>query len=139
MTSGSQAAAGRGQGLAPRLIAAGVAAIIAAAFVLVAALAALGGGSVGVAESSSEAQSDSPSTLAEREIPPLYLRLYEQAAARYGLDWTILAGIGKVECDHGRAPSPSCTEEGAGQLCRRGRADAVPRLHVGAVRCRRRR
>jgi hypothetical protein len=94
------------------LIAAGFAAIIAAAFVLVAALAALGGGSVGAAESSSEAQSDSPSTLAEREIPPLYLRLYEQAGARYGLDWTILAGIGKVECDHGRAPSPSCTQEG---------------------------
>jgi hypothetical protein len=112
VTAGSQAAAGRGQGLAPRLIAAGVAAIIAAAFVLVAALAALGGGSVGVAESPSEAQSDSPSTLAEREIPPLYLRLYEQAAARYGLDWTILAGVGKVECDHGRAPSPSCTQEG---------------------------
>jgi hypothetical protein len=112
VTAGSQAAAGRGQGLAPRLIAAAVVLTVAGAFVLVAALAALGGGSVGVAESSSEAQSDSPSALAEREIPPLYLRLYEQAAARYGLDWAILAGIGKVECDHGRAPSPSCTQEG---------------------------
>jgi hypothetical protein len=27
-------------------------------------------------------------------------------------DWTILAGIGKVECDHGRDPDPSCTVEG---------------------------
>jgi hypothetical protein len=53
------------------------------------------------------------SALAEREIPPLYLKLYEQAAAHYGLDWAILAGIGKVECDHGRDPAPSCTQQGA--------------------------
>lgn len=51
--------------------------------------------------------------LARGEIPALYLRLYQQAAARYGLDWAILAGIGKVECDHGRDPDPACTQEGA--------------------------
>jgi hypothetical protein len=50
---------------------------------------------------------------ARAEIPPEYLRLYLQAAARYGLDWSILAGIGKVECDHGRDPAPACTKEGA--------------------------
>jgi hypothetical protein len=53
------------------------------------------------------------STLARREIPPTYLNLYQQAARRYGLDWSILAGIGKVECDHGRDPDPSCSREGA--------------------------
>ncbi len=53
------------------------------------------------------------SLLARAEIPPEYLRLYLRAAARYGLDWAILAGIGKVECDHGRDPAPSCTLEGA--------------------------
>jgi hypothetical protein len=53
------------------------------------------------------------SALALREIPPSYLRLYEAAAARYGLDWAILAGIGKVECDHGRDPDSSCTHEGS--------------------------
>jgi hypothetical protein len=46
-------------------------------------------------------------------IPPHYLGLYRQAAARYALDWAILAGIGKVECDHGRDSDPSCTREGA--------------------------
>jgi len=56
---------------------------------------------------------DDVSALAQREIPPLYLRLYREAAQRYGLDWSILAGIGKVECDHGRDPAPSCTQEGA--------------------------
>ncbi len=53
------------------------------------------------------------SALAQREIPSHYLILYEQAARRYGLDWAILAGIGKVECDHGRDPDPSCSREGA--------------------------
>ena len=53
------------------------------------------------------------SALARAEIPPEYLRLYLRAAARYGLDWAILAGIGKVECDHGRDSAPSCTREGA--------------------------
>jgi hypothetical protein len=55
----------------------------------------------------------SVSARAEREIPARYLSLYRQAAARYGLDWAILAGIGKVECNHGRDPDPSCTKEGA--------------------------
>ncbi len=53
------------------------------------------------------------SARARRDIPPLYLSLYMSAARRYGLDWAVLAGIGKVECDHGRDPDPSCTQEGA--------------------------
>ncbi|MGO8904899.1 MAG: lytic transglycosylase domain-containing protein [Solirubrobacteraceae bacterium] len=53
------------------------------------------------------------SPLAQQEIPPLYLTLYERAGRRYGIDWSVLAGIGKVECDHGRDPDLSCTVEGA--------------------------
>jgi hypothetical protein len=53
------------------------------------------------------------SALARAEIPAEYLRLYLRAGARYGLDWAVLAGIGRVECDHGRDPAPSCTQEGA--------------------------
>ena len=56
---------------------------------------------------------DGVSALARGEIPRDYLRLYEAAARRYDIDWAILAGIGKVECDHGRDPDPSCTREGA--------------------------
>ena len=56
---------------------------------------------------------DAPSALAKKEIPPEYLSDYEQAGQKYHLDWAILAGIGKVECDHGRDPDPSCTQEGA--------------------------
>lgn len=60
-----------------------------------------------------ETQSSGITNAAQKEIPPEYLRYYQQAAERYGLDWAILAGIGKVECDHGRDPDPSCTQEGA--------------------------
>ena len=57
---------------------------------------------------------DAPSALATGRNPAGIPGDYEQAAGRrYGLDWAILAGIGKVECDHGRDPDPSCTQEGA--------------------------
>jgi soluble lytic murein transglycosylase-like protein len=87
-------------------------AVLAFLLLLVAAVAVLGGASMGADASSYEAPEDGVAALAEREIPPGYLRLYEQAARSYGLDWAILAGIGKVECDHGRTPAPSCTQEG---------------------------
>jgi hypothetical protein len=81
---------------------------------LAALIAALGGSTLST-PSSSTASVAAPgvSAFAERDIPPLYLRLYRQAAQHYGIDWAILAGIGKVECDHGRAPAPTCTQEGA--------------------------
>jgi cell wall-associated NlpC family hydrolase len=45
-------------------------------------------------------------------IPSEYLRLFEAAGASYGIPWEVLAGIGKVECDDGQDPDPSCTQEG---------------------------
>lgn len=84
------------------------------AFMVLAVVAALGGMSVGAGGAySSGARIDGPSALAQREIPAAFLRLYVQGAQRYGLDWAILAGIGRVECDHGRDPDPSCAKEGA--------------------------
>jgi hypothetical protein len=68
-----------------------------------------GGGS----QPEGEAPTASVSAFARADIPANYLRLYIAAGAKYGIDWAILAGIGKVECDHGRDPSPSCTKEGA--------------------------
>ncbi len=48
-----------------------------------------------------------PTSLAERDIPPGYLALYAGAARSCpGLPWSVLAGIGKVESDHGRSASP---------------------------------
>src|ERR687898_2666406 len=47
------------------------------------------------------------SPTAQQEIPPNYLALYRSAADTCpGLPWTVLAAIGKVESDHGRARLP---------------------------------
>jgi cell wall-associated NlpC family hydrolase len=71
--------------LLPILIAAGVASGITAIF---------GGGSP-------------PSATALNDIPASYLALYQEAAGLCpGLDWSILAGIGKIESDHGRSGLP---------------------------------
>ncbi len=82
--------------------------------VVAAVLAAIGADLLAGTQPGIEASSaGAVSALALREIPARYLELYRAAGARYGLDWAILAGIGKVECDHGRDPSPSCTVHGA--------------------------
>ena len=47
-----------------------------------------------------------PSRAAVADIPAGYLRLYRRAGARYRLPWPVLAAIGKVESDHGRARLP---------------------------------
>ena len=39
-------------------------------------------------------------------IPADYLALYRRAGARWGVPWTVLAGIGAVETDHGRSRAP---------------------------------
>jgi membrane-bound lytic murein transglycosylase B len=36
-------------------------------------------------------------------VPAAYRRIYRAAARRYGVDWRLLAAIGKVESDHGRS------------------------------------
>jgi hypothetical protein len=61
-----------------------------------------------VAQPDRRAPGPPPSSAARAEVPPGYLVLYRAAAPRYcpGLSWTILAGIGKVESDHGRARLP---------------------------------
>jgi hypothetical protein len=48
-----------------------------------------------------------PSSTAAADIPRSYLALYRWAAPHCpGLSWTVLAAIGKVESDHGRARLP---------------------------------
>lgn len=73
----------------------------------------IGGASFPMQQDGTAEPRDAPSAFARADIPPRYLALYLQAAHAYGLDWALLAAIGKVECDHGRAPDPSCTQAGA--------------------------
>jgi hypothetical protein len=100
--------------LAPAAVLLGAAAALAAALTLgVAGIAATIGGPQEIGGTAGAPPEYGVSARARAEIPAEYLRLYLAAARRYGLDWAILAGIGKVECDHGRDPAPSCTHESA--------------------------
>jgi hypothetical protein len=99
------------RGSSRRLLGLATVLAICAVFAL-AGLAAIGGASLQAPVGLQAATADGVSALALKEIPARYLALYQAAAARYGLDWSVLAGIGKVECDHGRSPAPSCTQEG---------------------------
>src|SRR5690625_3956175 len=75
-------------------------AVIALIAILAAAVSAVVAAIVGGGNSAASSQ---PSPAALADIPGNYLALYRQAAATCpGLDWTILAAVGKIETDHGR-------------------------------------
>lgn len=52
------------------------------------------------------AQQPAPAPAAD-SIPRNYLALFQQAGRKYGIPWTVLAAIGKVESDDGRDDGPS--------------------------------
>jgi hypothetical protein len=73
-------------------------------------------GSVGIlvgnwAALAAPAIADAPPAVGD--IPPDYLVLYQQAAARFGLDWPVLAAVGRVETNHGRNAN-GCAPNSAG-------------------------
>ncbi len=116
LIAGGASREGRGpaEGSTTRAGLAGALAVVVAMVLVTAVIAALGGSSLAPGSAGAAGVAGiSPTALALREIPPVTLRLYQRAAQRYGLDWTILAGVGKVECDHGRDPDPSCSREGS--------------------------
>lgn len=79
-----------------------------AVFALIVVMAAAVSGVVAtVFGSGDSAAGNAPSPAALADIPGSYLTLYQQAAPTCpGLDWSILAGIGKVETNHGRLNAP---------------------------------
>jgi hypothetical protein len=60
----------------------------------------------------SDPQLVEPSAAALSDIPAEFLALYQQAGQAEQIDWAILAGIGKVECDHGRSQLAGCNPRG---------------------------
>ncbi len=75
---------------------------LAAPLVALFGLAALAAGTVNASATQGQALFD-PSEDAVADIPPLMLELYVARAAMCpGLPWQVVAGIGKVESDHGR-------------------------------------
>lgn len=65
------------------------------------------GGLGGAASCSGEQQG--PSATAAEGIPSDYLSLYREAGKEHGIPWTILAGIGRVETNHGRLDADGVT------------------------------
>ena len=71
-------------------------------------------GGIGVTSGSPEPTAPTPRPRRRRtrlgpgakDVPRAYLRRYRGAARRHGIDWTLLAAIGKVESDHGRSTAP---------------------------------
>jgi cell wall-associated NlpC family hydrolase len=66
----------------------------------------------GIVSSPPRSAASPPSSAAIADIPVDYLVLYQQAATRFGVDWAVLAAIGKLECDHGRLQAPGCNPPG---------------------------
>jgi hypothetical protein len=63
------------------------------------------------------------------DIPDQYLLLYREAADHYRLGadgWSVLAGVGKVECDHGRSRLRGCHRGEANAAGARGPAQFLP-------------
>jgi len=88
-----------------RAVLAGVAAVIAVPVLIAAIGAAAGAALFGTSPAATAA--GVPSSTARSDIPPDYLRLYVAAATTCpGLDWAVLAAVGKVETNHGRSRLP---------------------------------
>jgi hypothetical protein len=60
----------------------------------------------------SAAGQSGPSIFALQDIPPDYLASITKWAAAFGIDWSVLAGVLKVECDFGR----NCGVSSAGAI-----------------------
>lgn len=65
-------------------------------------------GVAALALGSGEAEAQYAPYEAAADIPPVYLQEYQRAGAAYGMDWTILAAIGKVESNHGAGGLYGC-------------------------------
>jgi cell wall-associated NlpC family hydrolase len=79
------------------------AAVAAALVLLAAAFLGAGAGILGQAAACHAQPAAGP---AAATIPAAYLADYRNAGARYGIPWTVLAGIGEVESGQGRSRAP---------------------------------
>src|SRR4051812_11728958 len=119
---------------ARRLIAAGAAALALLLLTVVLIVATLMGGLA--PQSQCGVSAYAPSAAALADIPGNYLRRIQGAGARYGLDWTVIAGIYSIESNFGRSNLAACARA---RTPRARRPGTVPQRHLGQVRDRWRR
>src|ERR671915_2431013 len=65
-----------------------------------------GGGSGAGCTETGEADAQPGEAADARAIPAGYLDLYKEAGKKFGMPWNVLAGIGKVETNHGQSRLP---------------------------------
>jgi cell wall-associated NlpC family hydrolase len=107
--------------------------IAAAALALVMLFAVLGGAGAGGLLSAVGSSTTEPSRAALTDIPSDYLALYMEAAATCpGLDWSVLAAVGKTESDHGRSALPG-VHDGANYAGARGPMQFLPTTFQSVV------
>ena len=59
--------------------------------------------------------STKPSQTALSDIPDNYLKVYQAAGQKYGIDWAILAAMGSIESEHGQGgKEETCVESNMG-------------------------
>jgi hypothetical protein len=91
--------------VAPKLIASVTAAVVVLGLVVVLLVATLMGGLV-PQTCGPTAANYAPSAVALADIPGNYLQWIRRDASRYGIDWTVIAGIYSIESDFGRLNAP---------------------------------
>src|SRR5918996_382693 len=96
----------------PAAVAAPAARRLARAPLLAGAALALLGVMIAGALAGGQLRTSGPSPIALADIPADYLLAYQREGARYGIDWAILAAIGKIECNHGRSQLSGCNPPG---------------------------
>ncbi len=84
-----------------------VAAVFLTAVMICGLVSMVGGASGGISAAAQACGPDTQtvgvtSTVTVADIPQVAFDAYQKAAAASGIDWSYIAGIGKVESDHGR-------------------------------------
>jgi cell wall-associated NlpC family hydrolase len=65
-----------------------------------------GGGGGSACADTGQANAQPGEAADARAIPANYIDLYKAAGKQFGMPWNVLAGIGKVETDHGQSNAP---------------------------------
>jgi cell wall-associated NlpC family hydrolase len=65
-----------------------------------------GGAGGGACTDTSEAGAQPAEASEAKAVPADYLGLYKKAGSAFGMPWNVLAGVGKVETNHGRSTLP---------------------------------
>jgi cell wall-associated NlpC family hydrolase len=68
-----------------------------------------------------------PASQAVADIPAVYVDAFDRAGSRFGVPWSVLAGVYRVECDFGQSTLPGCPRGTANRAGAQGPGQFLPR------------